>query len=162
MAYQALDWHEGEVAIHKMVSNPGTDNPTSPFLSPFAANLLSTVPLLAVGTLDEHGRPWTTLWGGEPGFSRAVALSVIGIKATVDRKHDPVATALLGSEADGEVVYSKPPGKMVGGLAIDLQARRRVKLYGRMAAGALAATEGGAGEVQMAVKIEQSLGVFVL
>ena len=65
---------------------------------------------------------------------------------------------LLGDKADGEVVQEKGTGKMVGGLAIDLETRRRVKLYGRMVAGALAATEEGVGEVQLVVKIEQSLG----
>jgi len=47
---------------------------------------------------------------------------------------------------------------MIGGLAIDLETRRRVKLYGRMVAGALSATEKDIGEVQLVVKIEQSLG----
>jgi hypothetical protein len=48
---------------------------------------------------------------------------------------------------------------MVGGLGIDLEARRRIKLYGRMAVGALISTEEGIGEAQLAVKIEQSLGM---
>lgn len=161
MSYQALDFHEGEVAMHKLIQNPGTDNPTSPFLTPFAANLLSIAPLLAVGTLDEDNRPWTSIWGGEPGLSRAVAPSVIGIKAMVDRIYDPVVGTLLGVEADGEVVQSSR-GKMVAALAIDLQARKRVKLFGRMMAGALSATTEGVGEVQMAVKIEQSLGMYII
>lgn len=158
MAYQAMDWHEGEVAMHNLVKDPGKDNPTSPFLTPFAASVLLSSPLLAVGTLDSSGRPWTSLWGGESGFSRAVSQSVIGVKVPVDRRFDPVATILFGEDADGEVVHSRGPGRMLGGLAINLQARRRVKLFGRFAAGALAPTIDGAGELQMAVKIEQSLG----
>ena len=47
---------------------------------------------------------------------------------------------------------------MVAGLAIDLENRKRLKLYGRMAAGALTATDEGLGDVQLVVKIEQSLG----
>lgn len=76
----------------------------------------------------------------------------------MDRKHDPVIGILLGDKADGEVVKEEGPGRMVSGLGIDLETRSRVKLYGRMVAGALAATEGDVGEAQLVVKIEQSLG----
>jgi hypothetical protein len=154
----ATQWHAGEEEMHKMLRVPHTDNPTQPYLTPFAQNLLMRSPLVALGTLDAQGRPWTTLWGGEPGFSRPIAQSIIGVKATVDRTNDPVVETLLGGKADGEVIQEQGTGKMVGGLAIDLESRRRVKLYGRMIAGALAATEEGIGEVQLVVKIEQSLG----
>lgn len=151
-------WHPGEEEIHKLLRVPDQDNPTSPYLTPSAARTLQRSPLLAVGTLDAAGRPWSTLWGGEAGFSRAVAQSIIGVRATVDRKHDPVIVILLGDKADGEVVKEEGPGRMVSGLGIDLETRSRVKLYGRMVAGALAATEGDVGEAQLVVKIEQSLG----
>jgi len=154
-------WHGGEEQMHKLLKVPERENPTSPFLSPFAANLLPRAPLIALGTLDAEGRPWTTVWGGEPGFSRAIAQSTIGVKTTVERTFDPVVEILFGGKADGEVVKSNGTGKMVGGLAIDLETRRRVKLYGRMVAGALAATEEGVGEVQLVVKIEQSLGMYL-
>jgi hypothetical protein len=157
--YEAeTQWHAGEEEMHKLLRVPNQDNPTSPYLTPHAANFLIRSPLIALGTLDSEGRPWTTLWGGEPGFSRPIAQSIIGVKTTVDRLNDPVVEKLLGDTADGEVVQEKGAGKMVGGLAIDLENRRRVKLYGRMVAGALAATEKGIGEVQLVVKIEQSLG----
>jgi hypothetical protein len=153
-----LEFHKGEDYIHKLMKVPPTDNPTSPFLTPFAANLLLRSPLVALGTLDAEGRPWTTLWGGEPGFSRAIAQSVIGLKTTIERTYDPVVETLFGGKADGEVIQEKGKGKMVSGLAIHLESRKRVKLYGRMVAGALSATEEGIGEVQLVVKIEQSLG----
>lgn len=158
---QALEtqWHKGEEEIHKLLHVPTVDNPTSSFLSPYAANLLTQSPLLALGTVDSEGRPWTSLWGGERGFARAIAQSMIGIQATIDRTHDPVAETLLGGRADGEVIKAEGQGKMVGGLAIDLETRRRVKLYGRMAVGALVATEEGVADAQLAVKIEQSLGM---
>lgn len=159
--YEAeMQWHSGEEEMHKLLKVPERDNPTSPFLSPYASNLLIRSPLVALGTLDADGRPWTTLWGGEAGFSRAVAQSIIGIKTTVERSYDPVLETLFGGKADGEVVRQEGVGKMVGGLAIDLESRRRVKLYGRMIAGALSATEENVGEVQLVVKIEQSLGMF--
>lgn len=134
------------------------DNPTQPYLTPHASNILVRCPLIALGTLDSEGRPWTTIWGGEAGLSQPIAQSIIGVKATVNRELDPVLKMLLGDMADGEVYQEKGVGKMVSGLAIDLESRRRVKLYGRMVAGALSATEEGLGEVQLVVKIEQSLG----
>lgn len=157
----ATQWHAGEEEMHKMLRVPQHDNPTQPYLTPQAQSLLIRSPLIALGTVDAQGRPWTTLWGGEPGFSRAIAQSIIGVKATVDRTYDPIIETLLGGKADGEVVQEQGTGKMVSGLAIDLESRRRVKLYGRMVAGALSATEEGIGEVQLVVKIEQSLGKHV-
>lgn len=157
--YEAsAQWHAGEEEMHKRMRVPHTDNPTQPYLTPHATNILARSPLMALGTLDGEGRPWTTLWGGEAGFSQPVAQSIIGVKTTVNRDLDPVLKMLLGDIADGEVYQEKGVGKMVGALGIDLETRRRIKLYGRMAAGALSATEEGLGEVQLVVKIEQSLG----
>jgi hypothetical protein len=153
-------WHEGEEEMHQWLRVPHRDNPTSPFLSPHAARMLITSPLVAIGTLDSEDRPWTTVWGGERGFSQPVAQSVIGMKATVDRIYDPVLQTLLGDKADGEVVRAEGAGKIVSALGIDLESRNRVKLAGRMIAGALSATEEDVGEVQMVMKIEQSLGKY--
>lgn len=160
--YEATEWHHGEEEMHKLLRVPAQDNPTSQFLTPYAANLLTQCPLLALGTLDSEGRPWTTIWGGEKGFSRPVAEGIIYAKATLGRAFDPVVKTLLGTRTDGEIVQEEGNGKMVGGLAIDLETRRRVKLYGRMMAGSMLATEEGIGEAQLLVKIEQSLGEFIL
>ncbi|TVY81917.1 hypothetical protein LSUE1_G003749 [Lachnellula suecica] len=151
-------WHTGEEQMHKLLRVPHMDNPTSPYLTSYASNILIRSPLIALGTLDSEGRPWTSLWGGEAGFSRPIAQSIIGVNTTVDRTYDPVVEVLLGGKADGKLIQEKGAGKMVSGLGIDLETRRRVKLYGRMVAGALAATDEGVGEVQLVVKIEQSLG----
>lgn len=161
-SFHAADqqWHSGEEQMHKLLRVPENDNPTSPFLSPYASRILVRSPLVAVGTLDAAGRPWTSLWGGETGFSQPIGQSIIGVRTTVDRKFDPVIGILLGDKADGEVVKEDGPGRMIGGLGIDLESRNRVKLYGRMIAGALNATEGDAGEAQMIVRIEQSLGPY--
>ncbi|KAL2069979.1 hypothetical protein VTL71DRAFT_14659 [Oculimacula yallundae] len=160
MAFYEADtaWHAGEAEMQKLLRVPNLDNPTQPYLTPQAANTLIRAPLIALGTLDEEGRPWTTLWGGEAGFSRAIAQGIMGVRTTVDREYDPVVKVLLGDKSDGEVVQVQGTGKMVSGLTINLETRKRVKLYGRMVAGALAATEEGVGEVQLVVKIEQSLG----
>ncbi|ESZ90947.1 hypothetical protein SBOR_8665 [Sclerotinia borealis F-4128] len=160
MAFQlATEWHAGEEEMQKRLRVPQGENPTSPYLSPYAANLLTRSPLLALGTLDSSGRPWTTLWGGEAGFAWPVAQSVIAVKATVDLEYDPVSEFLLGKSSNGQIKREDSPGRMVGGLAIDLESRKRVKLYGRMAAGTLKETAGnGVAEASLVVKIEQSLG----
>lgn len=152
-------WHPGEDEMHKLLRVPEIDNPTQLYLTPNASYTLIRSPLVALGTLDSEGRPWTALWGGEAGCSRPIAQSIIGVRATVDRTFDPLVDVLLGGKVDGEVVQEQAPGRMISGLAIDLENRRRVKLYGRMVAGAVAASEEVIGEVQLAIKIEQSLGM---
>ncbi|KGO69191.1 Riboflavin synthase-like beta-barrel [Penicillium italicum] len=146
-----LPWHEGEERLHRTLRVPYSANPTTPYLSPRAASLVQQSPLLALGTLDSQGRPWSTIWGGTAGFATPVAESMIGLQTLVDSKYDPVVQALLtGNQTDA---YT---GKMVSGLAVDLENRRRVKLYGRMVTGSL--SDGDAGQAQLVVHIEQSLG----
>ncbi|TVY93175.1 hypothetical protein LAWI1_G000425 [Lachnellula willkommii] len=157
-----MQWHTGEEQMHKLLRVPQMDNPTQPYLTPNATNTLMRSPLIALGTLDSKRRPWTTLWGGEAGFSRPIAQSIIGVKTTVDRIHDPLVKILLHGKAAGEVVQEKGTGRMVSGLAIDLETRRRVKLYGRMVVGTISATEEGVGEIQLVVKIEQSLAINLI
>ncbi|KAL9110454.1 MAG: hypothetical protein Q9227_004998 [Pyrenula ochraceoflavens] len=175
-----LPLNEGETRIRTILSSPRLhENPNSPFLVPQGVALLQSAPLLALGTLDAQGRPWTTLWGGETGFARQVAPSLVGVKTSVvDGKFDPVVEALFEGGNDGEVVRSEGEGKMVSGLTIDMERRRRVKLFGHMVAGALspltpanqdqqaavaaaAAAAGkenmGQAEAQLVFKIDQSL-----
>lgn len=160
----AMPWHDGEVEMHKLLRIPEHDNPTVSALSQQAALMLQRGPLLAIGTLDGEQWPWTTLWGGEVGLSQLLGGNVIGIKTPVERTHDPVVQALFGSAADGAVVREEGAGRMVSALSIDLNTRKRVKLYGRMIAGAVAtvATESDDGAdvtvAQLAVRIDQSLG----
>lgn len=163
--YQDAPWHSGETEMMKAMRAPLIDNPTYPALSPQLANHLQIAPLVAIGTLDKHGRPWTTLWGGHKGLSQPLAEGIIGIKTPVTGKHDPVVEELVGKEATGQVVKEEGKGRMVSGLTIDLETRKRVKMYGRMIAGALMMREDEAteqkqaiAEVQLVLKIEQSLG----
>ena len=169
-----VPWHSGEEEMHKLTHVPHGINPSSAFLSPFAAGYLQTAPLVALGSLDAAGRPWTTLWAGEPGFVRPVAGSAIHIRAVVDQMHDPLVPLLFGRSGDGEVIRPDGEGKMVSGLAIDLDNRDRVKLFGRMAAGSLKAIQDDedisddehsasfsnnpVAEVQLVVRISESLG----
>ena len=163
--FQDLPWHEGEIAMAKAMKVPNMDNPTVPMLSPQLANHSRVVPLIAIGTLDKQGRPWTTLWGGEKGISQPIAQGILGVRSQVVTHHDPVVEELVGKEGDGTVVREEGVGRMVSGLTIDLETRKRTKLFGRMVAGALTLREDEAtdsqqsiAEVQLVLKIEQSLG----
>src|SRR5271156_4993028 len=107
-----MPWHTGEVAMHKLMHVSRQGNPNSPFLTPGAGYMVSTAPLLALGTLDKEGRPWTTIFGGESGFARPIAKSTIGVRTLVDRENDPVIEALLGG-ADDEPVTMDGKGKII-------------------------------------------------
>lgn len=151
--------------MRSLLRVPDGDNPTSPGLSPYARRVLHISSLLAIGTLDAEGRPWTTLLGGEPGFARSLGQSIIVVKTLVDRKFDPVIGILLGDKKDGEVHEEKGDGRLVSALGIHLATRGRVKLSGKMVTGALRyhtreadADESGAAEVQLVFAIQQSLG----
>lgn len=163
----SVPWNDGENAMHAKMRVPDQDNPSSPFLTPNGAYMVKTAPLLGVGALDTAGRPWTTVWGGEPGFANVLDRDIIGMRTLVDRINDPVVEALLGKNAGGTVVTAEGKGNLVGALAIDLETRRRVKLYGRMVAGTVtdlernephSIREGKRGQVQLVVKIDGSLG----
>ena len=163
---EPMPWHEGEQRMHKLTKVEKRENPNSPCLTPGAANMIQRAPLLALGTVDGSGRPWATVLGGQTPVAQPVARSVIGIRTLVDSKTDPVIDILFKGRGDGEVVKEQGAGRMIAGLTIDLEKRQRVKLYGRLVAGALSSigdvqdkyTSGSAGQVQLVVKIEQSLG----
>ncbi|KAK4507025.1 hypothetical protein PRZ48_000759 [Zasmidium cellare] len=164
--FQSMDWSAGEKRMAELMKTPPYDNPTVPTLSPQLSNHLKIAPLIAIGTLDAQGRPWTTLWGsGEKGLSQPLGGGIVGIRTPVTGKFDPVVEELVGKEATGQVIREEGEGRMVSGLTIDLETRKRVKMYGRMVAGALGkrddevtGREESVAEVQLVLKIEQSLG----
>ncbi|QSS66426.1 oxidoreductase [Histoplasma capsulatum] len=165
----SVPWHEGEKKMHELMQSPEELNPSAPYLSPGAAHLVQRAPLIALGTIDSQGRPWATVWGGEAGLAGPVAQSIIGIRNFVDKTYDPVVEALYGGKRNGEVVKEEGKGRLMSGLAVDMEARKRVKLMGRMVAGNLTGLEATAldkkgnepmhaGQAQLVVRIEQSLG----
>lgn len=163
--YQSLEWHQGENLMHSLLHTPERENPSTPGLSPYGIHIMMRSPLCALGTLDDAGQPWTTLLGGEPAFTRPIGHSVIGIKTLVDRKYDPVVELLVGGKKDGEVLEQNGGGRVVSGLPIDLMTRSRLKISGKMVAGALGEAgvgaekeEDGVGEIQLVIKIDHSLG----
>jgi NAD(P)H-flavin reductase len=146
-----VPWHKGEEKVHHLLNAPHGDNPTSPYLSPRAAFLVQKCPLLALGALDSQGRPWSTIWGGTAGFAEPVAKSQIKLQTPVDSNYDPVVQALwVNKHTD------KYRGKMISALAVDLENRQRVKLYGTMVGGSL--SDSDTGQAQLVVHIDESLG----
>lgn len=123
--------------MQTLLKVPFQSNPTVPYLYPGAAFLVQRSPLMALGTKDEEGRPWATVWGGEPGFAAPASQSTVDIKTLVDSRYDPVAESLLRGSANEDSVSAESAGQLVAGLAIDLEARKRVKLHGRKIAGSL-------------------------
>lgn len=157
-----MPWHDGENIMHDVLKIPYFTNPTSLFLSPSAGYLLQNAPLLALGILDGEGKPWTTVWGGERGFAKPLGSSKISIKAVVDQKYDPLSAALFHGNNE-KIEKDRARGKMISGLALDLDSRQRVKLYGRMVAGTFGSMkdEEDVCTIQLLVKIEQSLGEYL-
>jgi hypothetical protein len=98
-------------------------------------------------------------------MAQQVAQSVLGVRTVVDTVHDPVVQILFKGKTDGEVLREEGAGRLFSGLSIFLEERGRVKLAGRVIGGACSRHQTddkseatGAGEVQLALKIEQSLG----
>lgn len=141
--------------MHRMLKVPSMQNPTNPgFPARYAMRIMSS-PLVALGTLDAEGRPWTTIWGGERGFARQIAQDVLGMNSVVDRKWDPVFETLWeGNDESGEVVQRE---RVMSALAIDLETRDRMKLAGKMIAGVVVDGEEET-RVQMAMLVTESLG----
>lgn len=163
-----IPWHDGEQKMHSLLRLPPMDNPTLPYLSPAAGFLIKRAPLFALGTLDNRGRPWSTVWGGEGGFAAPVSESIIEVRSLVDAKYDPVLEELLrGLHEEFGAENSKK--KRVSGLCIDLETRKRVKLDGKMMSASLAQDtreNGTAGlgqkpQIQLSLKIETSLGEWL-
>ncbi|KAK4043096.1 hypothetical protein C8A01DRAFT_13319 [Parachaetomium inaequale] len=154
-------WHAGERAVHSLLKVPtsGRQNPTAAGLPPSYAHRVTVSPLLAIGTLDDQGRPWTSVWGGERGFAQPVAQGILGVQSVVDKAHDPVVEALLGKAAEGEVVKPED-GKVMSALSIDLETRDRVKLAGKMIVGTVAGRPDNntINEAQLAMVVQESLG----
>ncbi|SPJ75851.1 related to oxidoreductase, FAD-binding [Fusarium torulosum] len=154
-------WHEGELAMHQQLKVPKRGNPTFPGLAAHYGMRVMQSSLVALGTLDNEGRPWTTVWGGERAFARPVAEGVLAFNSSVDTRHDPVFRALwygIDDEGVRQGAINRPnggEGKGMAGLSIDLETRDRVKLVGNMLAGATV-DEGKA--VQMAMAVTESLG----
>lgn len=169
--FQPSKWHPGEAEIQQLLRVPPQPNPTAVGLPARYAHRVAQSPLVAFGALDAEGRPWATVWGGEPGFARPVGHGVLSADSLADARHDPVLHALLlgGGSLTGEYQITREEleggrGRLVAGLSIDLAMRDRVKLAGRLVAGSVAGAAPDASpdfsvaRVQVAMLVEESLG----
>lgn len=148
--------------MHQLMQAPTRENPTSPFLVPRGAVLISQSPVQAIGVLDEHQRPWTTVWVGEAGFSTPVTIGKGGgktvggftVQCLVDGTHDPVVGIIK------ENIRRKVPSN-VSGLAIDLMRRNRVKWAGKVLGADFESVdeqgESSAAMIKAVVEVESSL-----
>ncbi|KAI1099856.1 hypothetical protein F4804DRAFT_349091 [Jackrogersella minutella] len=165
------DFHPGEQAMHNLLRVQQRGNPTHHGLPPALAYRVAQSPLVAFAALDRRGRPWATVWGGEAGFCRPIAGDVLGVRALVDARFDPVVRELFAVKKGGkkgededsrEIVDDKvirpEGGRIMAGLSIDLATRDRVKIAGRMVVGTMTRTRPGLGELQMALQVQESLG----
>ncbi|KAK7535276.1 oxidoreductase-like protein [Phyllosticta citribraziliensis] len=165
MALVAVNFSEGERRIQRLM-NPSLremDNPTAPTLTHQAAFALNNFPLIALGALDSQNRPWTTLLGGSPPLAQPLGDSLVGVQAKVNAESDPVIEALFDGkqrQEKGQVTRDDAPGKMIGGLPINLDTRKRVKVFGRLVARKLLqdTEDERVGNVQLFFNVEQSLG----
>lgn len=143
---------------HQRLNDPIPETASSmASLSSAARDLLGSS-LLALGTFDTQGRPWTTIWGGERGFTRQMAPLFIGVKVQVDYGNDPVVEALLGTETHSGEVDFKSSNAMVSALAINLQDHRFLNFSGKMVAGSLSTIGNRNGETKMLLSVPQDPG----
>ncbi|KAI6765480.1 hypothetical protein HG530_006550 [Fusarium avenaceum] len=152
MAAGITPWHQGEIAVHDLLKVPTNGNPTATgFPIRYEERLLQS-PIVAVGTLDDQGRPWTTIWGGQRGFAQRTAEDVITLNSAVDMSSDPVFEALWAGQPRGGAIKGR--GRPMSGLTVDLETRDRIKIVSsRMIAGSVED-----GKVQITMHVTGSLG----
>ncbi|WP_328997816.1 pyridoxamine 5'-phosphate oxidase family protein [Kribbella sp. NBC_00709] len=164
-------WHAGEAAMHRLLGVPAHDNPTIHGLPTAYGLWMERSPLLALGTVDQADRIWTTVLGGRAGVIKPIAAGVLGLSSPAFLApgagwtgFDPVLEALFSGAQDGGVV-DHGRGKLVAGLAMDLEKRSRVKLAGRVLRGIVLAnetveieTDPTRVDVQLAVAVDETLG----
>lgn len=149
----SLPWHDGERQMHALLRVPPTDNPTVPGLAARYAGRIAASSLIVLSATDSQDRPWATVLGGERGCAGQLAPNVLGVSSKASGE-DPVLKALFGAK---EMVTPDDEGeRKVGGLAMDLLSRDRVKFAGRMLVGAAGGDR--VRDVQMGIEVSESLG----
>ncbi|PHH83251.1 hypothetical protein CDD82_2671 [Ophiocordyceps australis] len=180
-------FHPGETVIRRILKAPATENPTNIGLPPTHAARIAASPLVAVGTLDERGRPWTTVWGGRRGFAKPLGEHVIGFGGEVDDEYDPVFAALRGKQDEEEESWEQEQegneyqddeqeyqdfkrqhetdtgprpaqDKIMSALSIDLETRDRIKLAGTLVPGSPTTAHADSHAVRVAMTVTECLG----
>jgi uncharacterized protein len=115
-------YHAGELAVQERAGTLGSaakiGRGIHDAIPQIARDFLAAQPMLFLGATGRDGLVWATVLTGEPGFARAVDDRTIEIDARLE-DDDALADALVD-------------GAPVGLLAIDLAARRRMRLNGRI------------------------------
>lgn len=62
--HQQSQWHPGEAEMHRLLAVPVRDNPTLKGLPAAYGQWMAQSTLLALGTVDQADRIWTTVLGG--------------------------------------------------------------------------------------------------
>ncbi|KAK6346582.1 hypothetical protein TWF696_006704 [Orbilia brochopaga] len=147
-------FHLGEQNIQHLLHVPKQDNPTAPYLPSGVSRYVASCPLIAIGTTSPSGEPWASLLAGPPGFAQGVGTGLLAMQASIP-VGDPIYENLRG-EGWGDVANGQARGEgMVAGLAMNLERRQRVKLFGRSKRGMRRVERT---ELGMVVNITQTLG----
>jgi predicted pyridoxine 5'-phosphate oxidase superfamily flavin-nucleotide-binding protein len=116
-------FHEGEIAVQERTGErpQGARNGAMlhDFVTPPACRFLQQQRVLAVAVPDDAGRPWASLWLGEPGFVRCADERSLRIATSPTPWGAPDPTATMLAE-----------GRRCGLLSIDLVSRRRLRING--------------------------------
>jgi predicted pyridoxine 5'-phosphate oxidase superfamily flavin-nucleotide-binding protein len=116
-------FHEGEIAVQERTGEraQGARNGAilHDFVTPPACRFLARQPVLAVALPDSEGRPWASVWLGEPGFVRCEDSHTVRIATTPPpwADEDPGAGMVIA-------------GGRLGLLSIDLASRQRLRING--------------------------------
>ena len=163
--WDVMEWHEGENALRSLLRVPAHENPKSPGLSLYAARLLlKSSPLLAIGTLDRDGWPWTTiLTSTDPetsGPAQPMRGGGVGVSVVLGERNeqdDPVVEILRQSSLSKSTMRNVPS---IGGLGISLEERERIKISGKLL-GTEIIDEGASRQLRMGIFVEWSLGTHI-
>ena len=127
-------WHEGEAAIQTALGVERFENPSLPFLIRGSRSHLLRSPLFALGVTDSQNRIWSTLLGGAAGIARQMSPTIIGINAMVAVGHDPAVQTLAENDRSRRNGSSDQVLGKISGISIDLERRRRLKVFGEVVA----------------------------
>lgn len=155
-------WHEGEAAIQKALGVERFDNPALPCLIRGSRSHLLRSPLFALGVTDFQSRIWSTMLGGTAGIARQMSPTIIGINAMVALEHDPAIQTLAQNDKNKRSGGSDPILGKISGLSIDLERRRRLKLFGEVVAVAFTPSTGSdLHEMKLVIKVSECVSMYL-
>lgn len=116
-------YHRGQRRVQRLAGSGEQARRLAGIMEPSLGNgarmFLSTVGLVVLAALDTAGRCWVTHRAGAAGFVHTDEATIhLAAPARPPLRREPLAT--------------QPPGAMVGGVAIDMARRRRLRFSGRV------------------------------